>query len=64
MIVHIVAHDLNQAIGGDNQLLWHLPGDFKHDGVDVYSNIDDALILVMVMFLLLVVVRYTDKQCT
>lgn len=82
MIVHIVAHDLNQAIGCDNQLLWHLPddlkrfkelttgntvimgrktfesigkpllnrrniiltrSDFKHDGVDIYSNIDEAL---------------------
>ena len=29
MIIHVVAHDLNQAIGGDNQLLWHLPNDLK-----------------------------------
>lgn len=29
MITHIVAHDLNNAIGGDNQLLWHLPEDLK-----------------------------------
>ena len=29
MIAHIVAHDLNNAISGDNQLLWHLPEDLK-----------------------------------
>ena len=29
MIIHVVAHDLNQAIGGDNQLLWHLPDDLR-----------------------------------
>ena len=29
MITHIVAHDLKNAIGGDNQLLWHLPEDLK-----------------------------------
>ncbi|WP_311388679.1 dihydrofolate reductase [Apibacter muscae] len=26
----IVAMDENQAIGGNNQLLWHLPSDLKH----------------------------------
>lgn len=29
MITHIVAHDLNRAIGGNNQLLWHIPEDLK-----------------------------------
>jgi dihydrofolate reductase len=29
MLYAIVAHDLNRAIGGGNDLLWHLPNDLK-----------------------------------
>mgnify|MGYP002630685293 FL=1 len=30
MLYAIVAHDLNRAIGGGNDLLWHLPNDLKY----------------------------------
>lgn len=30
MLYAIVAHDLNLAIGGGNDLLWHLPNDLKY----------------------------------
>ena len=30
MIIQVVAADLNGVIGGNNQLLWHLPDDLKH----------------------------------
>ena len=30
MLYAIVAHDLNRAIGGGNDLLWHLPNDLQY----------------------------------
>lgn len=30
VITMIVATDRNHCIGGDNKMLWHLPGDFKY----------------------------------
>ena len=30
MLYAIVAHDVNRAIGGGNDLLWHLPNDLKY----------------------------------
>lgn len=38
-IVHVVAHDLNNAIGKENKLPWHVPTDLKHFHDITYNGI-------------------------